>query len=115
MGAGRDDRRLQALTLRLYEKMQAHARPQLWAKQQKTLLQLNGVTDAGDTPWGQELLQGAGDTLNYWHKTMDGLLAEIARRDWLQTAYGDSFESDDGFRSPMIVHQRGTLEWTEEE
>ncbi len=97
VGAGRDDRRLQALTLRLYEKMQAHARPQLWAKQQKTLLQLNGVTDAGDTPWGQELLQGAGDTLNYWHKTMDGLLAEIARRDWLQTAYGDSFaETADG-------------------
>jgi hypothetical protein len=32
-----------------------------------------------------------------------------------RVTYGDSFESDDGFRSPMIVHQRGTLEWTEEE
>lgn len=32
-----------------------------------------------------------------------------------RVTYGDSFESDDEFRSPKIVHQRGTLEWTEEE
>ena len=27
---------------------------------------------------------------------------------------GDSFESDDEFREPHIIHQRGTLEWKEE-
>ncbi len=32
-----------------------------------------------------------------------------------RVTYGDSFESDDAFRSPVIVRQRGTLEWTEEE
>lgn len=32
-----------------------------------------------------------------------------------RVTYGDSFESDDEFRAPLIVHQRGTLEWTEEE
>ncbi len=32
-----------------------------------------------------------------------------------RVTYGDSFESDDAFRSPVIVHQRGTLEWMEEE
>ncbi len=32
-----------------------------------------------------------------------------------RVTYGDSFESDDEFKSPVIVRQRGTLEWTEEE
>ena len=27
---------------------------------------------------------------------------------------GDSFESDDEFREPHIIHQRGTIEWKEE-
>ena len=27
---------------------------------------------------------------------------------------GDSFESDDEFKEPHIIHQRGTLEWKEE-
>jgi hypothetical protein len=32
-----------------------------------------------------------------------------------RVTYGDSFESDDAFKTPVIIHQRGTLEWTEEE
>lgn len=32
-----------------------------------------------------------------------------------RVTYGDSFESDDEFKAPLIVHQRGTMEWTEEE
>lgn len=32
-----------------------------------------------------------------------------------RVTFGDSFESDDAFRTPLIVHQRGTMEWTEEE
>ena len=27
---------------------------------------------------------------------------------------GDSFESDDEFKEPHIIHQRGTIEWKEE-
>lgn len=29
--------------------------------------------------------------------------------------YGDSFESDEEFANPQIYHQRGTIEWNEEE
>ena len=28
--------------------------------------------------------------------------------------YGDRFESDDSLHSPVIIHQRGTLEWKED-
>lgn len=108
VGAGRDDRRLQSLTLRLYEKMQSHARPALWAEEQAELLRLNGVTDVGETPWGAELLSGAADTLRYWHQTMDTLLREISSREWLQKAYGDSLaETADGIHRALTAVEIG--------
>jgi hypothetical protein len=30
-----------------------------------------------------------------------------------KVTYGDSFESDDHFEHPQIMHQRGTIEWNE--
>lgn len=32
-----------------------------------------------------------------------------------RVTYGDRFESDDSFTNPQIVHQRGSIEWDEEE
>lgn len=32
-----------------------------------------------------------------------------------RVTYGDGFESDDNFDQPMILRQRGTIEWKEEE
>lgn len=32
-----------------------------------------------------------------------------------RVTYGDGFESDENFESPMILHQRGTIEWKEDE
>ncbi len=108
VGAGRDDRRLQALTLKLYEKMQAHARPSLWAERQAELLRLNGVTDTAETPWGQELLRDARAALRYWQKTMDAVLTEIAPRDWLMNAYGVSFsETADGIYRALTAAEVG--------
>ena len=56
VGGGRDDARLGELVLSLYDKMQCHARPEQWAQRQVDLLALDGVTDAGATPWGRSLL-----------------------------------------------------------
>jgi hypothetical protein len=30
-----------------------------------------------------------------------------------RVTYGDGFESDENFKNPQIIHQRGTLEWKE--
>ena len=57
VGAGRDDARLEALILKLHEKMQSHPDPARWAEQQRSALYAEGVTDAGDTVWGQYLLE----------------------------------------------------------
>lgn len=32
-----------------------------------------------------------------------------------RVTYGDGFESDDAFENPHIIHQRGTLEWNDDE
>ena len=44
VGAGRDDRRLAALVRQLYDKMQSHPRPEVWAERQISRLRLEGVT-----------------------------------------------------------------------
>lgn len=32
-----------------------------------------------------------------------------------RVTYGDGFESDENFESPLILHQRGTIEWKEDQ
>ncbi len=66
VGGGRDDARLGELVLTLYDKMQCHARPAQWAAQQVELLALDGVTDAGATPWGQALLARVRESAAHW-------------------------------------------------
>ncbi len=74
VGAGRDDRRLGDLVLELHEKMQCHARPELWAARQIAGLE-PGAADAGETVWGRELLDNAAETARYWAEEFDRLLA----------------------------------------
>ena len=57
-GEGRDDRALEELVLTLHSRMQCHARPALWAEEQTALLD-RPFSDAGETPWGRELLDWA--------------------------------------------------------
>ena len=108
VGAGRDDRRLAELILQLYEKMQSHARPEQWAAEQKQLLALRGVTDAGETPWGEELLEDAGRTLSYWSCALDDLIAEIRPLEWLWKPYGPSLqETGEGLRAALRAMETG--------
>lgn len=109
-GAGRDDARLSALILNLYEKMQCHARPDCWAQEQIDRLRLEGVTDAGQTVWGQELLAHARERTAYWADELDRLLQTMAQpgNEWLMTAYGESIsESAAGVRAVVRAAARG--------
>ncbi len=75
-GAGRDDRRLGALVLSLHGKMQSHARPALWAEKQAALLD-EPCADAGESPWGREILRDAAATADYWSREIDRLMAAV--------------------------------------
>ncbi len=85
-GAGRDDRRLGALVLDLHGKMQSHARPALWAEQQSELL-AEPFADAGETPWGRELLDDAAATADYWSREIDRLMAAVRHEEKLLNYY----------------------------
>lgn len=52
-----------------------------------------------------------------WNKQEHRIFTDkpVRSKNGKRVTYGDSFESDDAFVSPVIVHQRGTLEWTEVE
>ena len=100
VGAGRDDKRLAELVLQLYEKMQSHARPERWAAEQIELLDLTGVTDIAETPWGAELLEAAKQSADYWCAALDRLRADAAAYSWLDAAYGPSIdETGETFRA----------------
>ena len=98
VGAGRDDRRLAELVLNLHEKMQCHARPERWAREQVAQLRADAA-DAGQTPWGGEILDRARQTAAYWSGEMEGLLAPIAADSKMNKAYLASFsETADALR-----------------
>ena len=95
VGSGRDDARLSALVLSLYDKMQCHARPELWAQRQVELLALNGVTDVGSTPWGQALLARVHESAAHWCGVLEAQLKVMAGAgmEWLMGIYGSSISA----------------------
>ena len=110
VGGGRDDARLSELVLTLYDKMQCHARPEQWAAQQVELLALDGVTDAGTTPWGRSLLARMQESAEHWCGVLDAQLELMAADDmaWLSAIYATSFaETADGLRAVVRACAQG--------
>ncbi len=94
VGAGRDDSRLARIILELYEKLRSHPYPEEWAAQQKAMLGLDGVTDAGETCWGGEILSSVRLSALYWSERMDSAVRDIYSADEkIIKAYGDSFSA----------------------
>ena len=90
VGAGRDDGKLAEAVLSLSEKMQSHARPARWAEKQTELLD-SGAEDAGDTPWGREILDGALRSARFWSVEFRQLLDDMSQEDKINNAYSGSF------------------------
>ncbi len=99
VGAGRDDSRLEALLLELHARLQAHSRPEQWARgQQRGFDRL--PDDAADTPWGRELLDGARAELLYWRGEFERMLDEASCSQAAMSAYGESLSATlDGLRA----------------
>ena len=92
VGAGRDDRRLEELVLSLHAKLQSHARPEVWAQEQAELFSAP-AEDAGQTPWGLELLRSAQAELRAWARELEGLAQEISAHEKMSRAYLESFSA----------------------
>ena len=92
VGAGRDDRRLENIILTLHEKMQSHADPELWAAQQKKLLDMENVDDIAQTPWGEFLLLRAKRSAEHWAAEMETLVQQMQAEEKIKNAYSSSVE-----------------------
>ena len=92
VGQGRDDKALAELVMTLHGKMQCHARPELWAARQKELMNAEN-TDAGETPWGQEILKNARAVTEFWCAEFDRLIAEVRKNEKIASAYLDNLET----------------------
>ena len=95
VGIGRDDSRLAALVLSLHEDMQCHARPEVWAEEQVRLLS-QGASDAGETPWGREILRAARANACYWSRELDALMEAMDGEEKISKAYMPSISESAG-------------------
>jgi hypothetical protein len=61
----------------------------------------------GDTVYLQDLI---------WNQLQHRVYSDkpLRSKNGARITLGDRFDSDDEFREPHIIHQRGTLEWKEE-
>ena len=64
--------------------------------------------DSGDTTYLHDLTWDTGLKRVFSHSPLKSVNGK-------RVTYGDGFESDDDFKNPIIEHQRGTIEWKEEE
>ena len=88
-GAGRDDTTLSELVLQIYHAVQSHPHPELWLRQKRAALAVEGVEDAIATPWGAVLLRGVASQADYWAGRMESYLSQLLEpeREGLQKAY----------------------------
>jgi len=117
VGAGRDDSRLARTVLGLNDKMQSHPYPEKWAASQLASLDVSGLTDAGKTVWGRELMDTARQTALYWLGRLEAMLAflnsEESENAPIISAYGESLcETMDALRSFIRALDRS---WDEAE
>lgn len=109
VGAGRDDRRLSELVLKLHAGMQCHARPAEWASAQIEAISREH-SDAGETVWGRELLGSASREALYWADGMDALVSAMAQpgNEKMMKAYGGSVGATaDGLRALAAASELG--------
>ncbi|MEQ2455588.1 helicase-exonuclease AddAB subunit AddA [Flavonifractor hominis] len=90
MAAGRDDQRLVQIVLDIRGRVQAHPDPEAWLDEQERAFALEGVDDAGDTPWGRLLLSDAEAQAGYWIARMEQALELCACDSNLEANYVSS-------------------------
>ena len=90
MSAGRDDERLVEIALDIYSKVQSHPDPHAWLEAQGRAFGLDGVTDAGETPWGRLLLEQAREQTDYWRGRMEEALSLCSGDEKLSRGYAPS-------------------------
>ncbi len=93
VGAGRDDGRLAALVLSLYEQLQSRAFPEAWLREALTALDTAELSDAGQTKWGAYLLDEIAGEADFRASRLEAALGVMSEpgNEPLQKAYAESY------------------------
>lgn len=91
LGAGRDDSRLAALVLELYDKIQSHADPAGWLAENRTVWSgWEGGFD--DTPYAEELLAALRRKGAHWRNLLRSAADGMTKDKALYQGYGTKFQ-----------------------
>ena len=90
LGAGRDDRALEALVLRLHERIQSHPYPMQWLRSSEALWH-ELPSDLAASPYGRAILEDTVRRASFWAARLERELRELA--DWpsILDKYGPAF------------------------
>ena len=91
-GNKRDDTRLENVILQLYDAVQSHPRPEQWIEACRTSLNLKGITDAGETKWGEYLMDELRKTAQFWLPRIEQDIASMENDEKLLLNYVPSFK-----------------------
>lgn len=93
MSDGRNDSRLVQIVLDVRGKIQSHPDPERWLREQTEQFALNGVTDVGQTLWGELLLANAKRQAEYWSSRLMEALELCEGDEKLQKGYAPSVQT----------------------
>lgn len=91
VGAGRDDSALAETVLSLHEQMRSRAWPEQWAREALDRLDTEGLTDAGQTPWGAWLLRDAAAEARFRAEELETALAFMLGDEKMEKAYQEPY------------------------
>ncbi len=93
VGAGKDDSKLEALVLSLCDSLRSHSKPAAWIESCRRALDVSGLADASETPWGRYLLDRSIERAEFWADRLRESCALMAAEghEKLFAAYGEGF------------------------
>ena len=90
LGAGRDDSRLVEIVLDIFSRVQSHADPGQWLRQQRQVWQVEGVVDFAHTLWGAQLLADVRHQATHCCRLLESCMEDVDGDELLSQNYGDS-------------------------
>lgn len=90
LGAGRDDRKLQALVLELHEKIQSHAYPLRWLSKVREDWE-NLPEDLAQSSYGQVIIEDTLRRAAFWAEQLENAAEGMENCEVLYNAYADRF------------------------
>ena len=108
LSSGRDDSALVELLLRTHKALQSQADPEAWISRKISEVDGGDAADAGETPWGRELLDRAKRGVDRWICRLEELRREADLHEDFGKGYAETLQvSADSARGLLNAMEQG--------